>query len=602
MPNTVEIAIIVAILFGALLAFVSQRFRLELVAMGVLVVLVLTRLLSVPEALSGFSSPAVITVGGVLVISRGLVQSGVAGIIGRAILRVAGRDRPRILALVMATAGLLSAFMNDVGATAVLLPTVIDIGRRTKISPSKLLIPLSFATLLGGSTTLIGTPPNILVSDYLVARGLEPFSFFDFTPVGVAAAVAGIVFMVFLGRRLLPTRVSAGGCQGSLEASLAQPEAYHLEKRLFRLQIPQGSILDGKTIGQTRFRQSFGVSILGILHRHKRKLAPGNSDLLHSEDVLLVKGTPQEVARLEDNLNVRPQAPSKVELDDLESGDVAVIEAVLGPHSHLVGRTLREMRLREEYSLNALAIWRRGRAIRVGVADEPLEFGDALLMQGSPSDLQRLQTSGHFLVVDAQHSAKVHPEKAPCAVVALATTVTLAVLGVVPMSIAAMIGAGLMIFTGCLTVEEAYGSIDWPVIFLIAGMIPAGIALEKSGAAQVLAQQIISITHSETTGTLFGVLALLLLFSQIMPNRATAVLMAPVAVSAAQSVGADPRTFLLGVGVAASMAFATPIGHPANVLVMAPGGYRFADYIKVGLPLSLVTLLAIGTVLCLACG
>lgn len=597
MNNSLQIAMLAAILFGALLAFVSQRFRVELVAMGVLVFLAVTRLLSVPEALSGFSSPAVITVGAVLVISHGLVQSGVAGVIGGAILRVAGDDEARILLLVMASAGVMSAFMNDVGATAVLVPAVIDIGRRAKISPSKLLIPLSFATLLGGSTTLIGTPPNILVNDYLASRGLHPFNFFDFAPVGIVTAMAGLIFMLLVGRRLLPIRPSAHDLRRTFHRPMAQPEAYRLEDRLFRLRIPRGSSLDGKSIGQSHFRKAFHLSIVAILRKGKTRLAPDTSDTLRSGDVLLVKGGAEKVARLEREHKVELEAPAHVDLDDLESKDVAVIEAILAPHSDLVGKALREMRFREKYGLNGLAIWRKGQAIRVGVAEEPLQFGDALLMQGPRSNLEGLQADGDFVVLDAEYAPKQRPHKAPYAIGALAVTVILAMLGMLPISIAVLVGAGLMIFSGCLTVREAYRSIDWPVIFLIAGTLPAGIAMDKSGAAQVLAEHIMNFTYGQPSATLFGVLTLVLLLSQILPNKAIVVLMAPIAVSVAQKVGGDPRIFLLGVGVAASMAFVTPISHPANMLVMGPGGYRFTDYIKVGLPLGLLSLVTIGTVL-----
>lgn len=600
MGNVSESAIVIAILLVALFGFVSQRLRVEIVAMSVLVILALTGLVTVPEALSGFSNPAVITVGAVLVVATGLLHTGVAGALGRGVLRIAGKGEVRIVAVLMATVALLSAFMNNVGALAVVMPAAIEIGRRARISPSKLLIPLSFGSLLGGMTTLIGTPPNILASQYLSDRGLEPFSLFDFTPVGGAALVVGIIFMSLVGRRLIPGRRSPDEPRRGLEQPLARPEAYHLEERLFEVQISEGSPLDGKSIGETHFRQALHLTILGIVRNGKTKLAPDAVETLRSGDILLVKGKPEEVARVASGHDLELEMGTQVSIQDLASRDMGVVEVVLAPHSDLVGKSLREIRFREKFGLTGLAIWRKGRAIRTGVAEQRLEFGDALLVQGPRSKYELLRANGNFLVLELGYEREERKDRAPFAVLILLGIVGVATFGLLPISMAMVIGAGLMIVTSCLSLEEAYGSIDWGVILLIVGMLPAGIAMDKSGAAHLLSDQMMRLSHGQPFLTLLGVLAVTMLLSQVINTSASIVLMAPIAFSVAQSVGADPHIFLLGSSIASSMAFLTPISHGVNVLVMGPGGYRFRDYAKVGLPLSLLVLVTIATVLFIA--
>lgn len=599
MGNVSESAIVIAVLIVALFGFVSQRIRVEIVAMSVLVILTLTGVVTVTEALSGFSNPAVITVGAVLVVSGGLLHTGVAGAVGRGILRVAGSSEARIVALLMAAAGLLSAFINNVGAVAVLMPAAMEIARRAKISPSKLLIPLSFGSLLGGMTTLIGTPANILANQYLLDHGLEPFSFFYFTPIGVVVLVVGILYMSLAGRRLIFARRSVDDLQRGLEPPLARPQAFHLEERLFEVRIPEDSSLEGKSIGETHFRQALHLTILSIVRNGKTKLAPNAAETLRSGDILLVKGKPEEVASVASGYDLELEMGTQVSIQDLESRDVEVVEVVLAPHSDLVGKSLRQIRFRDKFGLTGLAIWRRGNVIRTGVADTPLEFGDALLMQGPRSKFGLLRTNGDFLILDTGYEREERRARAPFAVLILLAMVGVVALGLLPISMAMVIGAGMMIVTGCLSVEEAYESVDWRVIFLLVGMLPAGIAMEKSGAAQLLGGQLMRLTHGQSLLTLLSVLTVTVLLSQIIASSATIVLMAPIALSVAQSVGAAPCIFLLGSSIASSMAFLTPISHPANMLVMGPGGYRFTDYIKAGFPLTVLALGALGSVLAL---
>ena len=595
----IEISILGIALLFALLAFASQRFRVEIVAMGVFVILTLTGLVTVPEALSGFSNPAVITVGAVLVVSGGLIHTGVSGSLGRAILQVAGSSVTRIVALIMVTAGLLSAFINNVGAIAVLMPATIAIARRSKISVSKLLIPLSFGSLQGGMMTLIGTPPNILANQYLLDRGIEPFSFFDFTPVGAVALAVGTLYMSLVGWRLIANRRSDDDLRRESQHSLAQPEAYRLEEMLFEVRIPDGSSLHGKSIDQTHFRQAFHLRILGIIRNEKTSLSPDAVETLHSGDVLIVKGRPEEAARLKDVPDLEIRVGAQVSIQDLASKDTGIFEVALAPHSNLVGKSLGQIRFRNKYGLTGLAIWRRGKVIRTGVVDTPLEFGDALLMQGARSGVELLQTNGDFLILQQGYEAEERRLKAPYAILILLAVVGVATCGLLPISMAMVIGAGLMVVTGCLTPEEAYESIDWRVILLLVGMLPVGITIEKIGMAQLLADLMMRMSRGQMFVPFLCLLTITALLSQIMNNAATIVFVAPIAFSVARSLGSNPRIFLLGASIASSMAFLTPISHQANMLVMAPGGYRFTDYAKSGLPLFLLILASIGAVLLL---
>ncbi len=597
MGYSTDVFVLIAVLLFALAASVSQRIRIEIVAMTVLVALALTGLVTPKDALSGFSNPAVITVGAGLVVSAGLLHTGVAGTIGRGILRLAGSSEARAVGLLMATAGLLSAFMNNVAALAVLMPAAAEIAHRAKISPSRLLMPLSFASLLGGMTTLIGTPPNILASQYLQDHGLQPLSFFDFTAAGAAALAVGILYMSLAGRKLTPSRRSADDLREDLRHPLAQPEAYCLEERLFEVRIPEGSYLHGKSIGENHFRQSFKLTILAIARNGKTRLAPDTADVLRSGDMLLVKGKLEDIERTVSRYDLRIESGHPVTIRDLMSSDVKVVEVVLAPHSDLVGKTLREIQFRDKFGLMALAIWRNGKAIRTGVAEQRLEFGDALLTQGTRSNYEALRRNANFLLLELGYEWEERRGKAPFAVLILLAIVAVAACGLLPISMSMVTGAGLMIVTGCISPEEAYRSIDWRVILLVVGMLPAGIAMSSTGAARLLSDQIMRLSQGQPFLSLLGVLGLTMLLSQVIITSGSIVLMAPLALCAAQSIGADPRTYVLGASLASSMAFLTPLSHGVNMLVMGPGGYRFGDYARVGLPLSLLSLATIATVL-----
>jgi di/tricarboxylate transporter len=773
---TLQIATVLTILALAVIFFVSERLRVDVVALLVLGSLALTGLVTPPQAISGFSSPSVVTVWAVFILSGGLSRTGIASLIGRQILRLAGENEARLVALIMLTAAVISAFMNNVGATALLLPVVMDIARRTGRSPSKLLMPLAFASLLGGLNTLIGTPPNILISDVLRDYGLRAFEMFDYAPVGVAITLAGVAFMTLVGRGLLPTRNMAQEFASPNQKS--RDQVYDLHDRLFVLRLPADSALAGKTLAESRLGSVLGLNVVGIIHNSQTNLSPQPTSLLRPGDRLLVSGRPDQLTELhdheqliveEDSLNIErlisteiqivelglsprsslfgqtlrqidfrrrfgvnvlavrregvprrtglqsirlqlgdtllvqgPQAQldilrdspdflisgaeaaqvyrlherlmavrvpaesslagktlaeshlgdafgltvlsiirngvslsmpqsneqlmagdtllvegnledlatlrglqtlkidqaSPPDLRDLESERVGLVEVVLSPYTTLAGQTLRELNFREKYGLSVLAIWRGGRAYRSNLRDRALNFGDALLLHGPREKLKILGSEPDFLVLSEEAQEAPRLNKAPLAVLVMGGVLLPVIAGWLPISIAAVIGATLMVITGCLNMEEAYRFIEWKAVFLIAGMLPLGIAMEQTGAAHFLAEKMVAVVGG--LGPLAVVAAfftLATLASQAMPNPAVAVLLAPIALNTATDLGMSPYALMMTVALSASAAFLSPVAHPVNVLIMGPGGYRFMDYIKVGLPLTVVTLATVLLVL-----
>ncbi|HSR32363.1 MAG TPA: SLC13 family permease [Anaerolineae bacterium] len=771
---TPDIAMVLVILVAAIIMFVTERIRVDVVALMVLVSLVLTNLITPAEALSGFANLAVVTVWAVLILSNGLARTGVAALIGRPVLRLAGDSEAKLIALIMLVVGVLSGFMNDIGVAALMLPVVVDIARRTGRPPSRLLMPLAFAALLGGLNTLIGTPPNILVSEALRQYGLEPFHMFDYTPTGVVVMLSGIAFMVLVGRHLLPSRdikelseqdlvapgeffglqerlfvvrlphdsaladktlaqsrlgaalglnvlailrpdqnrlapgpaailrpgdrllvegrpdrlaelrgrralvvqdnhlaaerllsaeidlaelaltpqsslpgrtleqidfrrrfgvvvlaIRRGGgvvrtnleklplqrddillVQGTRErldllraesefalSSIGTAEGYRLEERLLTMRVPEGSSLVNKTLVESRLGDAFGLGVMGIVREGGTQLMPDAEERLAAGDLLLVKSRPDDLVTLEGLQSLEPNGEAPPDLAQLESEHVGLVEVVLSPRTTLAGNTLRQIHFREKYGLSVLAIWREGRAHRSDLRDMALRFGDALLLYGPREKLRVLGLEPDFLVLTEAAVEAPRLNKAPIALLIMAIVLIPVILDLLPIAIAALAGVVLMILAQCLTMEEAYRAIEWKAVFLIAGMLPLGIAMEQTGAASFLAEGMVGLVGPlGPLAVMAGLFILAALASQVMPNPAVAVLLAPIALNTAGDMGVSPYPFMMAVAVSASAAFLSPVGHSANVLVMGPGGYRFADYTKVGIPLTLVVLLIVALV------
>jgi di/tricarboxylate transporter len=593
-PLTHEIALVLAVLVIAIILFATEKLRVDVISMMVLLSLLLLGLVDIDEAFSGFSSPAVITVWAIYIVSAGLFRTGVADFIGQRILSVAGSSEPRLIGVIMLAVGTMSAFMNNIGATAVLLPAVSSIARRVKTSPSKLLIPLSFGSLLGGVTTLIGTPPNLLVSNALYEANLQPFGLLDYAPMGLIIMFSGIVYMVVAGRHLLPARQGTTDLTGS----------YQVRDYLTEVRVQPGSPLVNKTVVESRFGQDYDLNIVSrrgnqlrlpdlgkrrLPSSNRRRLTMRRDERIQEGDVLVVRGNLDTILKIKERqgLEIVPD----VELSDAEltTEETAIAEVLIPTRSELVGKSLKEIAFRDKYNLTVLALWRHGEPIRRKLADAPLDFADVLLVQGRRDRINLLRTDPNFLLLEPVELETRRTHKAPLALGIFGIMLGSVIIGWLHISAAAVLGAILMVLTRCLTMEEAYEAIEWKSVFLIAGMLPMGVAMGKTGTAQFLADHIIAIVGPLGPQMIMvGLFILTTIVTEFMSNAAAAVLVAPIAISAALGLGADPRAFVMGVGIAASNSFLFPIGHQANVLIFGPGGYKFFDFTRVGLPLTLL--------------
>jgi len=770
-----EIITVLIILGITVILFITEWIRPDVTALLVLATLSLTGLVSPEEALSGFSNPAVVTVWAILILSAAISRTGIASLIGRQIQRWGGSGESKLLSIIMLSAGILSGFMNSIGVASLFLPVVTDIAKNTKRPPSKLLMPLAYAALLGGLVTLIGTPANILISEALSKAGLEPFSMFDFTPIGSIAMFVGIIYMVFIGKKLLPTRditqdlssqeqntkdifelrermgiikipvkstfigksiinsrlgvafglnviailrddhtllapspqdiirpgdrllvegrlerikeyygqlqlsledenfsierltskdIKLAECQIIADSPLAgktlgqlnfrrrfgpvvlairrgpdtwrtnleriylqkgdillihgtqeqfkvldssslslsvnpiNTEIYNLQERLMLLRVQSTSALVGKTLTESRLGEAFGLGVMGIIREGKLVLIPDPDSPLEIEDLLLVKGKPSDLFTVQGLQDLQIGTENLPRLEDLESSQIGLHQVVLSPYTTLVGRTLEELHFREKYSLNVLAIWRAGRSFRSNLRDMTLRFGDALLVYGPHKKFSVLGSDPDFLVLTEASQEKPRRSKAPLAVLIMAIVLLPVILGWVNIAIATIAGVVLMVITGCINIDEAYRSIQLNAIFLIAGMLPLGIALQNTGAANMLADSIVFLVRPfGSTAVMAGLFILAALGSQVMPNPAVAVLLAPIALNTAANLGISPYPLMMTIAISASAAFLSPVGHSANVLVMGPGGYKFSDYTRVGLPLTLILMLVVLLVL-----
>ena len=762
---TLQIAFLFALLAVMVVLFLTEKLPVDLTAFLGLIVLVFGGYLTAGEAFTGFSSPAVITMLSVFIVGAALLETGMADLIGGRIHKIVGSSETRLIVVLMLVAGILSAFMNNIAATAVLMPAVVTVARRAGLAPSRLFMPLAFGAILGGTTTLVGTPPNILAAQMLQERGMEPFSLFDFTPIGIGLLLLGVLFMVTIGRKLLPVRehrgpAAAGGSGGSLS------QVYQLKERLFSIRIPEDSPLDGMTLAETRLGNTLGVKVLAVVRDGKRRLAPQGDETVRGGDLLLVDGraddleellrmqslevrstkieqlplpirgvggvravlregspllghslrelrfrerfglvvvairrdgvlhrvhlgeealavddeilalgprpklealkthpdfeigqfglaaleelydelflirvvdgsplvgssigdsrlgelvgltvaglirqgemqlavSPAETLQAGDRLLIATE-PSRiltlVELGDveletetsessLESSEIGMVEAAVAPRSAVVGRTLAELDFRDRYGLLALALWRGGKPMHTDFANVALRFGDALLLHGARSKIRRLAAEPDFVVLSQGDQAQRRTHKAPHAMVCLLLMIGLVASGAQPIHVAAFTAAALSILFGALTMQEAYRAIEWKAIFLVAAVLPVGMAMERTGAALLMAESIAKVAGPIGNYATLGALVVLAsMLSQGLDGAPSVVLLAPVVIQTAEGLGISPYPLMMGVSLAASAAFMTPFSHKANLLVMGAGGYRSSDYLKVGTPLTL---------------
>jgi di/tricarboxylate transporter len=591
-----------AIILVALVLFATEPVPIDITAIGIMVSLMVLGSegpvnltgISAAEGTSGFASSATLTVLAMFVLSAGVQRTGIVQILGRRVARITRDSLSRQLGVTMSLVGPISGFINNTAAVAILLPMVTDLAHEGGTSPSKLLIPLSYASMFGGMLTLIGTSTNILASD-IIARPEylgRPFSMFEFTALGVVVSVVGFVYLLTVGRWLLPERIRA-------EDDLTQE--FGMADYLTEVVVREDSPLVGQTVRSALEETDFDIDLLQLIRGNRVFLEPLGPKVIRAGDVFAVRTDRDTLVELLDveGLDLLPEVT--VDDDELERAEEEenLVEIVIAPGSFLVGETLASTHFRQRYSATVLALRRGGDVIRQRMDHLRLRVGDTLLVQATGDSVDRLNTNRNFIVAQEVKRPDYRRTKIPVAVGIVAGVVGVAALNVLPIVVSALAGAVLMVVTGCLKPTEVYDAVQWDIIFLLAGVIPLGIALERTGGADLVADLIVGGSGSLP---LLGVLGLMYLvtalLTNVISNNASVVLMIPVAFETALQVGGDPFAFVLAVTFAASTAFMTPVGYQTNLFVYGPGGYRFTDYLKVGTPLQL--LFAVATTLGIA--
>jgi di/tricarboxylate transporter len=578
---SLEIWIIFGTLGLTLALFIMGRWRYDLVSMMALLVVVLTGLVPVESAFSGFGNPAVITVVAVLVLSRGLQNSGGIEWIGQKLSGVKGGLMIQ-LAVLTGLITVLSAFMNNVGALALLLPVVVELGRKKNIPASYLLMPLAFASHFGGMITLIGTPPNIIISSYRQQVLGEPFGMFDFTPVGLGVAFAGVLFLVLLGWRLIPER----------RGKTAATNLFEIENYVTEVQIPEDSSLVGKPLKQITDFSKAETVIIGLVRGRERRMEPSARTILRANDILILSADTENIKKLVENSGLELVGSKEISKDDLESDDVSLIEAVISRSSSMPGGTARSLNLRANYGVNLLAISRQGQVLRNRLDSIRFRSGDVLLLQSHTERLKETVEQLGCLPL-AGRGLRIGSSRQMLTMLAIFLgAILVTAFGLLPVQISFAAAVVLMILSGIVTLGEAYASIEWPIVILLGAMIPVGEALETTGGAQLIAGSLVQVSqYLPVAATLAIVLIVTMFLSDLVNNAAAAVLMTPIGINIAQGMGVSVDSFLVAIIIGVSCAFLTPIGHQSNTLVMGPGGYKFGDYWRMGLLLEIVVVI-----------
>lgn len=615
------------ILAATIVLFVTDKLRIDIVALLALLALVLTGIITIEQGLAGFSNSTVIMIAGLFIVGGGLFSTGVADWLAEQLLRLAGSSETRLLVILMVGTAVLSAFLSNTGSVAVLLPAVVAAAWRVGTVPSKLLLPMAFAAQLGSLLTLIGTPPNIVIVNTLIEAELRPFGFFEFGLVGVPLLIVGVGYMLLWGRYRLPHREKQEHHHAQTSSPAELAGAYQLEENLFRLRVRRGSGLAGQTLAQARLSQDYGVTVvrieraaangnqprtqrrpleniagsLGIDRSDEDTLIPGPETVIQVDDVLWVKCPPDSIdsVALRFNLAFKPLDWASAQPEaELFSREMGLAEILITPRSALIGQTIAQVHFAEKYNARVLGTSRRGKPI----TDKPLTtikltFGDALLVRGTWPAIGLIEDESRNFVVLGQPAALARPTgltpQAVVALLALAGMLLMMLTGIVSTVSAVLITAMIMVLGGCLDMEQAYRSINWQSVVLIAAMLPMSTALQVTGGAEFIVNGLVNTLGAVHPLILMaGMFLLTTGFTQVISNTATTVLVAPIALQAAVNLGIAPHPVLMMVAVGASTAFLTPIASPVNTLVLTPGGYRFGDFMKVGLPLLFIFLIA----------
>jgi di/tricarboxylate transporter len=580
-------ALAFGILGATFILFIWDRWRYDVVSLAALLAVVLTGLISADEAFLGFAHPAVLTVAAVLVISKALQNAGIVDVVVKAIAPLRGKETLQISAQTTAVA-ILSSFMNNVGALALMLPVALRNAHREGYPPAKSLMALAFGSVLGGITTLIGTPPNLLVSMYRQEQLGSPYGMFDFTPVGIVVAGAGVLFLVLVGWRLVPVEGRNSGNR--------QP--FKIEDYVTEARVPEDSKAANATVYELEEITGDEITIVGIVRDGSRVLAPAGYQRVRAGEVLILRGEAEGLKSAVESMGLKAADNQEV-AKDLQSDEVTIVEAVVSPGSRLIGRTPISMRLRTLYGLNLIAFSRQGRAVAERLGDTKFQTGDIVMVQGPAESMSETLGSLQLLPLAERDHGIGRPRRLILSTGIFALAIVLTIANVLPVHVSFVSAALAMVLTNIIKADEAYTAIDWPVIVLLGAMSPVVGALETTGGTQLIGDTILYFAQGlGPVWVLLIILVVTMWVSDIANNNATVLLMAPIAMVISKQLGVSADTFLMAVVIGASCAFLTPIGHQSNALVMDPGGYRFTDYVRVGLPLeALIVAVAIPMIL-----
>ncbi len=582
------ILLTLGVLVLALVAFINEWLPVDITSLSIAIILMVLGLVSPEEGIAGFGNSATITVMAMFILSAGLTKTGILNLVRDFLILRGGKHPTRQIFTLGMIVGPISALINNTAVVAIFLPIVEQWSKQTKISVSKLLIPLSFSTILGGMITLLGTSTNILASGMAKQLGYPEFTIFQFTKLGLPIFFIGLIYLAFAAPYLLPARKPAGG------ESLS--EDYELKEYVSEMIIVPNSSLIGQTLRSSQIQRKFDLDVLEIIRNDEHFPPPLANKVLNVKDILLVRSSGTNLLNIRDEKGVEILADFKFNSRKLENDyneqEEKVAEVLILSNSRLIGSTLKDLRFRQRYNATVLAIRRGQELIRERFGKIPLKFGDLLLVQAPKESFIGLQTTRELLVLEEKNIESLRTDKATTALTIIVGVILVSALGILPILVTSLMGVVLMVITGCLKPGEIYGSVRWDIIFLLAGLIPLGTAMNNSGTNQWLADKLLSVA-----GNLSGYWILFLFYlattilTEVLSNNASVVLMIPIAVKVAETIGLEPLSFMYVVTFAASNSYLAPIGYQTNTMIYAPGGYRFFDYTRVGLPLSLMLMI-----------
>ncbi|MCA2657959.1 MAG: SLC13 family permease [Microcystis sp. M049S2] len=583
MPTPIILTLTVLVV--ALVAFVAEWLPVDLTALCVAIVLILLGLVTPEEGIAGFSNSATVTVMAMFVLSAGITRTGVIQVIRDRLLVWGGKNPHQQVFVLGALVGPISAFINNTAVVAIFLPIVEEWCKKQKISPSKLLIPLSYATVLAGMITVVGTSTNILASGISAKLGYGEFSLFQFTALGVVTFLAGLIYLTIFAPKLLPDRKSSTG--------EFLDDDYGSKVYLSEVIISPRSNLIGQTLSQSGLQRKFDFDVLELIRNKVHLSQPLADKVLNAGDILIVHSSREELLKIKDERGLEIFADVKFHQGDIESvittGEEKLAEVLILSNSRLIGTTLKDLKFRQRYNATVLAIRRGSELLQGRLGKIPLKFGDLLLVQGPKQSFIGLQTTRELLVLEEKDIESLRKDKGIIALMITLLVIIIAAFDIQPILVTSLVGVVLMVITGCLKPGEVYGSIRWDIIFLLAGLIPLGTAMDNSGTTKWLADNLVAIGgHLSGFWILVFFYLITSFLTEILSNNAAVVLMIPVAVEVAKTLGLNPLAFMYAVTFAASNSYLTPIGYQTNTMVYAPGGYKFLDFTRLGAPLNLI--------------